>query len=675
MPGMIPSLGPVVETGIWFAAVDIREESGLVSRFMSNRATIIGTAGHIDHGKTNLIRALTGVDTDRLKEEKKRGISIELGFTSLTLPSGRTCGVVDVPGHERFIRNMLAGAGGIDLILLVIAADEGVMPQTREHLDIIQLLGVHQGVVALTKVDLVDEEWLELARSDIEDYLADTSLSGAKIVPVSSITGEGMDDLKAEVDRVLADLEMRRRGRFTRLPVDRIFTMEGFGTVVTGTLWGGPLAVGDSVEVEPRGLESRIRALQVHKDSVQEAVPGQRVAVCLHGVHKEQVNRGDWVVRGDTLQPVRKLDVRLQTIRDLHRPVENRMRIRFYLGATEVMGRILLLETEELGPGESGLAQIQLEAPTLAERGDLFVIRSFSPMYTLGGGPVLDVSETRRRRYREEDLGALRLAEEGTLDDRIHEVIRAQGGIGVVDSDLTQQIGQLPEEISEVTTELIESGRLIRVGRNRLIADEAYAGAGRAVEALILEHEKEHRLRFGPQKSELKSRLAKTVHGDVVETWIHEEVERERVFVRGDRVRRSGPGLKLTPPMKELRAKMLGGLESVGYSGPSQRAILTEHKAEKLAPEMLGLILSEGEAIKLPSEIIVHSRFVRELKNELRKFFSKNSEMKIADLKEQIGVSRKQGVPLLEYADQQQWTQRNGDVRVAGPRLMEEETT
>ncbi|MCA9757799.1 MAG: selenocysteine-specific translation elongation factor [Candidatus Eisenbacteria bacterium] len=633
---------------------------------MSTRAAIIGTAGHIDHGKTQLIRALTGVDTDRLKEEKKRGISIELGFASLTLPSGTRCGVVDVPGHERFIRNMLAGAGGIDLILLVIAADEGVMPQTREHLDIIQLLGVHQGVVALTKVDLVDPEWLELAHSDVEDYLAKTSLAGAKIVPVSSFTGQGMDDLRAEIDRVLAGLEVRKRGRFTRLPVDRVFTMEGFGTVVTGTLWGGPLRVGDPVGLQPRGIETRIKALEVHKASVEEATPGQRVAVCLHNVPRERASRGDWLVKGDALDPVVKLDVRFEAIQELRRPVQNRMRIRFYLGASEVMGRILLLESDELNAGESCLAQIQLEAPALAERGDRFVVRSFSPMHTLGGGRVIDVSESRRRRYRAEDLDALRMAEEGTQEDRVHDVIKTRGGQGLALSELTQQLGQPPDEIQSAVDQLVDEGRLLRVGRTRLVAEEPFAEVGRALEEAILEHEKQYRLRFGPQKSELKSRLKKAAHPETVEAWIRLEIEAGRLFASGDRVRRSGPDLKLTPPMKELRAKMLTELEDAGYSGPTQRSFLFPYQSDKLAPEMLTLLLSSGDAVRLPSEILVHGRYARDLKERLQGYFASHSDMAVADLKEILGVSRKQGVPLLEYADQQQWTQRNGDVRVAG---------
>ncbi len=478
------------------------------------RASIIGTAGHIDHGKTLLVKLLTGVDTDRLKEEKKRGISIELGFASITLPSGRRCGVVDVPGHERFIRNMLAGAGGIDLILFVIAADEGVMPQTREHLDILELLGVSQGVVALTKIDMVDADWLELVTSEIRDYLGKTVLRGAPVVPVSSMTGEGKDTLLRELDAQLDKLEQIQRGRFCRLPIDRVFSIEGFGTVVTGTLWGGRLSEGMRVHVQPRKIETRIKALEVHGQRVPEAQPGQRVAVCLHSVSRDAVERGDWLVLEEDLEPVQKIDVRLRVLSGAAKPLENRTRIRFYLGASEVMGRVVLLDTDELAPGKEGLAQIQLEAQTVAERGDHFVLRTYSPMRTIGGGRVLDVSGSRRRRFRQEDLEALRVAEEGSLDDRVVARIQARGGLGLLEPELTQQLGQPPAEIHAAVTALLADGRLQQVGRNRLTTRESLEESGERIARTILDLERAQPLRFGPTKSEVKSRLEAKVHPD-----------------------------------------------------------------------------------------------------------------------------------------------------------------
>jgi selenocysteine-specific elongation factor len=630
---------------------------------------IIGTAGHIDHGKTLLIKLLTGVDTDRLKEEKKRGISIELGFASITLPSGRRCGVVDVPGHERFIRQMLAGAGGIDCILFVVAADEGVMPQTREHMEILELLGVSRGMVALTKVDLVDADWLELVTSEVTSWLETTPLCGAAVVPVSSMTGKGKDDLLRLLDVELDRIDEVQRGRFTRLPIDRVFTIEGFGTVVTGTLWGGRLAEGMRIWVRPRGLETRIKALEVHGERVSQARAGQRTAVCLHNVSREQVEHGDWLIAEDGLKPVDKIDVRLRVVCDAAKPVANRTRIRFYLGASEIMGRLVLLDEEEVAPGKEALAQIQLESPAVAERGDRFVLRTYSPMRTIGGGRVLDVSGTKRRRFRREDLDALRVAEEGTLEDRVRERVRAKGGLGLPEADLTQQLGQPPAEIAAAVQTLLAEGVLRRVGRTRLVEDDAFRAAGERLARFIVEAEEAQSLRFGPLKSELKSRHEAGIHPDVSEAWIQEEIAAEALFVRGDRLRRSGSTLALAPELQGLRDRMLADLEDRGFAGPVQKEFLAGYPGQSRAAEVLQLMLAEESVMRLPDDILLPGSLVAELRLRVRAYFETSSEMTVAGLKEILGVTRKQGVPLLEFLDTRHWTQRRGDLRVRGPRL------
>jgi len=634
-----------------------------------SRSIIIGTAGHIDHGKTLLIKMLTGMDTDRLKEEKKRGISIELGFASLSLPSGRRCGVVDVPGHERFIRNMLAGAGGIDLILFVVAADEGVMPQTREHMEILELLGVSRGVVALTKVDMVDADWLELVTADLRDWLRDTPLRDAPIVPVSSVTGHGREELLARMEAELERMEEIQRGRFTRLPIDRVFTMEGFGTVVTGTLWGGRLSEGMRIFLRPRGVETRIKAIEVHGERVPAADAGQRAAVCLHNVSREEVERGDWLIAEEALQPVDRVDARIRVTPDAGRPLAHRARIRFYLGASEVMGRVVLLDTEEVAPGREALAQVQLEARTVAERGDRFVLRSYSPMRTIGGGRVLDVSGSRRRRFRGEDLAALRVAEEGSLDDRIVERVRARGGLGLPEAELTQKLGQPPAEIAAALTGLLGDGRLLRVGRGRLITPEALRDAGELLARAILEAEKAQPLRFGPMKSELKSRHEQKIHPEAAEAWIQGEIAAGALFVRGDRLRRSGPDLTLPPELAALREGMLRDLEARGFTGPTQREFLEGYRGRAEAPEILQLCLMDESVVRLPGDILLFGGLVEELRRRVRGHFQAQPEMTVAGLKDILGVSRKQGVPYLEYLDARLWTERRGDVRVPGPRL------
>ncbi|HKQ58680.1 MAG TPA: selenocysteine-specific translation elongation factor, partial [Candidatus Eisenbacteria bacterium] len=343
----------------------------------ATRLAIVGTAGHIDHGKTALVRRLTGIDTDRLPEEKKRGISIDLGFAPLVTPAGVQVGIVDVPGHERFVKNMLAGVGGVDLVLLVIAADEGVMPQTREHLAIVQLLGVTRGIVVLTKSDLVERDWLDEVTSDARALIAATPLAGSPMVEFSAITGDGQPALLAAIDAALADAPGRALDAPARLPVDRVFTMEGFGTVVTGTLWRGSVKVGDSLELLPGGFPVRVRRVQVHGVTVEEAHAGQRTALALHGVAKEQVARGDWLVAPGSLRASSVLDVRFELLPDYPRPWKVANRVRFHLGASEIIGRLTLLEGTTLAAGKSALAQIALEKPAVPARGDRFVIRAY----------------------------------------------------------------------------------------------------------------------------------------------------------------------------------------------------------------------------------------------------------------------------------------------------------
>ena len=362
------------------------------------KQVVMGTAGHIDHGKTQLIKTLTGIDTDRLKEEKERGITIDLGFAHLTYEDGTEVGVIDVPGHERFVRNMLAGVGGIDLVMLVIAADEGVMPQTREHLAICQMLQVKEGLVALTKADLVDEDWLELVSEDTREFLKGTFLEGKPIVPVSAKTGQGLDELKRVLQGLVARVPPKQlQGKF-RLPVDRVFTIRGFGTVVTGTLFSGTIRVEDRIEIYPKGIEAKIRGVQVHNASVPEAVAGQRTAINLQGIDKVEVERGDVLGHAGEFAPTFMLDAVLQHLSDAPRPLRHRARVRLHVGTSEIMGRVILLDRDELAPGEEAYVQLRLEEPAIVLPRDRFVIRSYSPVQTIGGGMVLDAQPAKHRR-------------------------------------------------------------------------------------------------------------------------------------------------------------------------------------------------------------------------------------------------------------------------------------
>ncbi len=638
---------------------------------MITRPCIIGTAGHIDHGKTLLIKMLTGVDTDRLKEERERGISIELGFASLVTPSGIRCGVVDVPGHERFIRNMLAGAGGIDVILLVIAADEGVMPQTREHLDIVDLLGAHDGVVAVTKIDMVDPDWRELVIDEIRSYLAGTCLARAPIVPVSSVTGEGKGELLAALDSVVGAADLSPRGKYTRLPIDRVFTIQGFGTVITGTLWAGALHEGDHVRIEPSGHESRIKSLEVHNERVAEALAGQRVAVSLHAVPREEIARGEWLLAGAPPTKTSLIHGKVRCVPGSPYPIRNRMRIRFYLGSSEILGRIVPLETEEMEPRGDGLVEIRLEEPAIAERGDRFVLRSYSPMRTIGGGTIVDVSGVHRRRFHEGDLSALRLAAEGSVEDRVAGTIAHGGALGVAEGDLPSRLGQPVAEVAAALATLIGEGRVRRIGRGIVVIREAAETASARMSEVLLDHQKRNPLRWGLLKSELKSRLDRQVHPDLVESWIRTEQGAGRLHVRGDRLRYGDDHLTLSPRLEGLRKRILEKLEEHGFAAPTSKELVESLGPAPDTEELISHLIGEGEITRIPPDLLYPGRRIEELHARLRTYFAANSEMQVAALKDMAGVSRKQAVPLLEFFDRQRWTERKGDLRVAGPRLHE----
>ncbi len=633
------------------------------------RACIIGTAGHIDHGKTLLIKMLTGVDTDRLKEEKERGISIELGFASLTTPSGVRCGVVDVPGHERFIRNMLAGAGGIDLILLVIAADEGVMPQTREHLDIVDLLGARDGVVAVTKIDMVEPDWRDLVIEDIRSYLAQTCLSEAPIVPVSSVTGEGREELLAAIDAAVARADLSPRGKFTRLPIDRVFTLQGFGTVVTGTLWAGELREGDRIRIEPKGIDSRIKSLEVHGERVERAIAGQRVAVSIHGVEREASERGDWLIAGSAPPMADLLQARMRCVQNSPYAIKNRLRVRFHLGASEVIGRAVPLDAEEIPPGSEGFVEIRLEASVPAERGDRFVLRSFSPMRTLGGGVIVDVSGHHRRRFRDGDLAALRLAAEGSIEERVLGAIVQAGMRGFAESELAGRLGQPAAEVAAAVGSILDQGGARRLGRGILVARESMDAAGMEMAALLEEHQKRNPLQWGILKSEVKSRLEKRVHPEVVESWIQERQAAGELHVRGDRLRLGEARIVLPPALQQLRERVRADLDARGFAAPSFKELADAIGPQRDLEELLNLLIAEGELTRIPPDLIYPSPRIEEMRSKLREIFARGSEMSVAVLKDALAISRKQAVPLLEYFDRQRWTERRGDLRVAGPRL------
>ena len=631
----------------------------------TSRLAVIGTAGHIDHGKTALVKRLTGVDTDRLPEEKARGISIDLGFARLVTPAGVQVGIVDVPGHERFVKNMLAGVGGIDLVLLVIAADEGVMPQTREHLAIVKLLGVPRAIVVLTKSDLVEPEWIEMVMKDVRALLADGPLAAAPIVAFSSATGAGQETLLTEIDRALAGVGARSGDEPARLPVDRVFTMEGFGTVVTGTLWRGHVRNGDALQLLPAGHDVRVRRVQVHGTTVEEARAGQRTALALHGVDREQVGRGDWLVAPGSLQASSILDVRFELLADHPKPVARNTRVRFHLGAAETLGRLVLLDAESVAPGGSALAQLRLEAPVVAARGDRFVIRSYSPSHTIGGGAVIEPVAQKRRRG-SGGLESLAVHESGSLQARLVERLRELDR-PTATAVLARTVGESEAVVLTSLGRLRSGGEAVMPTDGRWLSTARWTAARETIEREVSSYAASHPGRFGVMKGELKSGLKSAMDGGLFDSAFDALVSDGTLVQRGERVRPAGP--EWTPPAELMTVleRAESELEGAGYSVPEAETLTAKLGASGAEALSLGLFLAR--LVRVSGEYTYTTRQLDALRGSLARYFEGAEGLSVAAFKELTGASRKWAVPLLEHCDRHGWTMRMGDERKKGGRL------
>ena len=633
----------------------------------TRRLAVVGTAGHIDHGKTALVRRLTGVDTDRLPEEKKRGISIDLGFAPLVTPGGVRVGLVDVPGHERFVKNMLAGAGGVDLVLLVIAADEGVMPQTREHLAIVKLLGVQRGVIVLTKRDLVDDEWLAVMSTEVRAAVAGTFLADAPMVPFSAVTGAGTAELLAAIDAQLAGIAARESDVAARLPVDRVFTMEGFGTVVTGTLWRGRVRTGDMLELLPQGREVRVRRVQVHGETVDEALAGQRTALALHGVERDDVTRGDWLVASASLRASRVLDVRFELLPDYPREWKSDTRVRFHLGASEIIGRLLLLGDASHRPlhaAETALAQLRLERPAVAARGDRFVVRSYSPSRTVGGGSVIEPVAERRRRSEVVGLEALQVHESGSLESRLLEKLDASPKLSSIEQ-LAQEVGEPVAAVGASLEALVARGSVVQPAAGRWLSDTRWSDARDAIERAVREYAEKHPSRYGVMKGELKNGLKGALDGGLFDVAFASLVTDGELEQTGERVRPGG--MPWTPPAatSALLEKLESLLEAEGFQVPGndewQKALGAG------ATEAAGLGFFLGRLVRVNAEFTYTTRQMERLRGLVAAWFEGGHvSMTVGDFRGFTGASRKFVVPLLEHCDRVGWTVRVGDERRKG---------
>jgi len=631
------------------------------------KRVIIGTAGHIDHGKTALVKALTGIDCDRLREEKERGITIELGFAALDLDAGRRAGIVDVPGHEKFIKNMVAGASGIDAVMLVIAADEGVMPQTREHLAICRLLAVHNGIIVLTKVDLVDDEWLELVAADVHEFVAGSFLENAPVVAVSSQTNAGFDELRARLADLVDGVEERSAKGLCRLPVDRVFSMKGFGTVITGTLQAGTLHTGGEVTIEPSGVRARIRGLQVHGESVATAGAGQRTAINFQGIEKERIARGDVVGQPDTLVPVKKIALWYEHLAGAERNLKNRAPVRFHAGTAERIGRVVLLEDEEMLPGDSAFVQIVLGDPVVVLPGDRFVLRSYSPVETIGGGMVLDIQPPKHRRMAPATVERLTVLKDGPVCDIIELYCREAGIRGMDVETLSRRCGIARQGLLSLLDGMTARGQLTAVGKKPLCVAAPKVLrelSARVVETLRAFHA-ESPLEPGMRRQELLDRLAAGTSERLFQ-WVLDSlagsgdlrVQQEFLSLPGHR-----PALE--HGQRKLRDTVIGLYAGGGLAPPTRREVIEQAGVrEKELSDILQLLVREGTLVRLNDDLYYTAESMRDLSEQAVRLMEQHGELTIKSFKEQTGLTRKFIIPVFEYFDRTRLTIRMGDRRV-----------
>ena len=629
------------------------------------KSIIVGTAGHIDHGKSTLIEALTGTHPDRLEEEKRRGITIDLGFAFLE-EEGVRYGFVDVPGHERFVKNMLAGASGVDLVLLVIAADELIKPQTREHFDICRLLGVQRGVIALTKCDLADKDTRELARMEIEEFVKGAFLSKAPIVEVSAKNKQGLAELKAALQAAAREISAKDTARYFRLPIDRSFAVKGFGSVVTGTLFSGHVAIGDEVELLPSGKLLRVRGLQTGGKSVERAEAGQRTAVNLAGIEHAAIQRGMVLVARGRFRTTRRADVRLELLPSAP-PLTHRAQVHFHAGTLETIGEVYLLGARELAPGGSALAQIRLQDEAVLVRGDRFIVRQFSPVVTIGGGAVLD---PHARRFSAKDTGRARFLatlEKGSEED-ILRAMAERNILGITAQEVIVRTGWIEAEIRSAAKTLADK-KLVRMVSNEpliLIHEALFIEIGKKLLARVERFHKENPLLPGITREELKAGLGRRVRPETFATAVQLLLEQKKITLQGEFVKKAGTEITLAPEELRAQEQIALAFAKAGLAVPSVKEVLAQLRIETArAEKLLQILLREKVLVRVSADLIFHRDALQALTALLAQYKkSKGDRIGVPAFKELTGITRKYAIPLLEYLDRQRQTRRAGDERV-----------
>ena len=627
-----------------------------------NSVFVVGTAGHVDHGKSTLVKALTGIDPDRLREERERAMTIDLGFAWLTLPSGRQVSVVDVPGHERFIKNMLAGVGGIDAALLIVAADEGPMPQTAEHLAILNLLGIARGLVVLTKRDLVDGDWLDMIREETRESLLGTTLAAAPIVAVSATTGAGLDELRAALDRLLDDTPPRSALGAARLPIDRVFTISGFGTVVTGTLSDGPLTVGQEVEIMPAGLRGRIRGLQSHREKVGAAQPGSRVAVNLVGLAVEDLRRGDLLTIPGAFAPTDRLDVQLSLTADAPIELAQNDEVDFFLGAAELPAHLTLLDTNRLLPGQTGWVQVRLSRPIAALKGDRFIVRRPSPSITIGGGTIIDPAPRRHKRFHDPTLDKLATLAIGTPDELLLQTLadgpldrKTLGERANLDADSLREA--LAVTIAQGTALALTGTRAAPRPADVFVAAPVWATLTTQLRGLLTSYHAAFPLRSGMSKEEVRSRLALAprLYDAVIVAALREGM----IVEDGPVFRLPDHQITFTPAQQVLRDRFLAALHAQPFAPPAPADF-------GVTPDLLAALAAIGVVRRIDESVVFATAAYEEILAATLGIIAGEGAITVARFRDHFGSSRKYALAVLEYLDRLHITRRVGDERVSG---------
>lgn len=627
--------------------------------------TVIGTAGHIDHGKTLLVKALTGTDTDQAPEEKARGITIELGFAFL----GESATIIDVPGHERFVKTMVAGVSTIDVAMLVIAADDGIMPQSREHLDVLELLGVERGVVVLNKIDLAEAEWLDLVEEELRDFTRGTFLQDAEIFRVSALSGEGIDPLRQRLLALAGETEDKRADAPFRLPVDRAFVVKGFGLVCTGTALAGSLAEGDRVEIMPQGRGVRVRSMQEHGATVAQVTAGDRAAINLAGVEQGQIARGDLLVAPGFFRSTQMLDVRLRLLESSPMLIEPRTRVRLHLGTREIMARVILPERKPLEPGAESLAQLRLEAPVVAAWGDRFVVRRYSPALTIGGGTVLDPHPVKHRRFDPELLAHLQSLQRGELPEVVECWIRQVDDRLKSPRELAGELGVGPERLEEVLGELAAAGQVVRVvseGQAQVLHRSVREQWGSRIAAALADFHQAQPLKPGLRREELRNLSARYAQPELFDCVLRYLEQEGRVAMDGAVVRAAAHGIRFTPEQEALKAEIEARLNTTVFTEIPDVAKLAQALAvEQRQVEAILRALQELEVVvALEGGLLAHREALALVRERLRGQLAAEGEITVAQFRELIGSNRKYALAILGYFDAAGLTARNGDVRV-----------